>query len=160
MILQPHRLHRRRRERGVAALEFAIILPVFLALLLGIIMFGQLIRLHLVVFTAANDCSVAMSQGAYQTSGGPYAGSGESFDWDSAHAAARQILDQAGLSSANSDELPNSQTSPLGNTAVCDTRVFGPAVPRLWNWGAPSIQYQTFNPAQRYRAERWDLVGQ
>ena len=78
---------------------------------------------------------------------------------DSVHlepAAARQILDQAGLSASNSDEIPNGMLSSGDYTALCDTRVFPAAVPRMWFWDTPSIQYQAYNPAQRYRAERWD----
>jgi TadE-like protein len=153
MTVKPHLP---RRERGAAALEFAVTLPLLIVVLMGILGFGALIRLHLVVFTAANDCSVAMSQGGYQSDASHYGGSGESFDWTSAHAAARQILDQAGLSASNSDEIPNGMLSSGDYTALCDTRVFPAAVPRMWFWDTPSIQYQAYNPAQRYRAERWD----
>jgi Flp pilus assembly protein TadG len=45
---------RRRRECGVAALEFAITVPVFLALLGGVIYFGLLLYAKFVMVNAAN----------------------------------------------------------------------------------------------------------
>jgi Flp pilus assembly protein TadG len=45
---------RPRRQRGVAALEFAITVPVFLALLGGVIYFGLLLYAKFVMANAAN----------------------------------------------------------------------------------------------------------
>lgn len=52
---RPRRLVRRRGERGAAAVEFALILPIFLMLLFGIIDFGYMINRGSMINNAARD---------------------------------------------------------------------------------------------------------
>jgi uncharacterized protein (UPF0333 family) len=49
-------------ERGQAAVEMAVVLPVFIVILLGVIAFGRLVYTHLAVMTATNDCVTAAAQ--------------------------------------------------------------------------------------------------
>lgn len=49
-------------ERGQAAVEMAVVLPVFIILLLGLIAFGRVVYTHLAVMTATNDCVTAAAQ--------------------------------------------------------------------------------------------------
>ena len=49
-------------ERGQAALELAVVLPLILLFLIGIVTFGRLIYTHLAVMTAANDCATVAAQ--------------------------------------------------------------------------------------------------
>ena len=61
----------RRRERGVAALEFAITVPVFLALLGGVIYFGLLLYAKFVMVNAANAAvrSCVIKNAGYKSRG-------------------------------------------------------------------------------------------
>lgn len=52
---------RRREERGAAAVEFALILPIFLMLLFGIIDFGYMINRGSMINNAARDAARAAS---------------------------------------------------------------------------------------------------
>lgn len=54
-----------RRERGAAAVEFAIVVPVLLALLLGIIEFGFMFQAQLAVTHAAREGARMASVGKY-----------------------------------------------------------------------------------------------
>ncbi|MFC6154249.1 TadE family protein [Nocardioides yefusunii] len=59
---------RARGENGVAAVEFALILPIFLMLLFGIIDFGYMINRASVINNAARDAvRVATFEGATET---------------------------------------------------------------------------------------------
>jgi len=49
-------------ERGQAMVEMAVVLPIFVILLLGMIAFGRLVYIHLAVMTATNDCVTAAAQ--------------------------------------------------------------------------------------------------
>lgn len=49
-------------DSGQAALEMALLLPVLLLLLGGVMTLGPLVYAHLAVLTAANDCAVAAAQ--------------------------------------------------------------------------------------------------
>lgn len=48
-------VHRHGRERGIAALEFAVVLPVLLALLLGIVYYGIILALEQMLTLAAAE---------------------------------------------------------------------------------------------------------
>lgn len=56
-------LRRRRDEGGVAAVEFALIMPIFLMLLFGIVDFGYMINRSSVVNNAARDAARDASLG-------------------------------------------------------------------------------------------------
>jgi Flp pilus assembly protein TadG len=58
---------RRARRRGVAFVEFAIVLPVLLAMLLGIIDFGQMGRQSLIIANAAREGARAAAVGQSST---------------------------------------------------------------------------------------------
>jgi Flp pilus assembly protein TadG len=62
----------RRRERsGAAAVEFAIVLPIFLMILFGIIQFGSLMFLHGNMLNAARDTVRRMSVGELDATTAP-----------------------------------------------------------------------------------------
>lgn len=50
-------IHRLRSENGAAAVEFALILPVFLVLLLGIIEFGSAYNAQILLTNAAREAA-------------------------------------------------------------------------------------------------------
>ncbi|MEO3429573.1 TadE family protein [Pelagibius sp. CAU 1746] len=52
---------RRRADSGSAAVEFAILLPIFLAILFGIIQFGSVMFLHNNMVNAAREAARRMS---------------------------------------------------------------------------------------------------
>lgn len=52
---------RRRRDSGAAAVEFAIVLPVFLVMLFGIIQFGAVLFLHNNMVNAARETARRMA---------------------------------------------------------------------------------------------------
>ena len=52
---------RRRGDSGSAAVEFAIVLPIFLAILFGIIQFGSVLFLHNNMVNAARETARRMS---------------------------------------------------------------------------------------------------
>lgn len=52
---------KRDSERGAAAVEFALILPVFIALLLGIIEFGAAYNAQILVTNAAREAARSMT---------------------------------------------------------------------------------------------------
>lgn len=66
---------KRRGESGAAAAEFAIILPVFLALLFGIIQFGSVLFLHNNMVNAAREAArrMAVDESFDSTQGEAYA---------------------------------------------------------------------------------------
>lgn len=49
-------------ERGQAALELAVVLPLILMFIVGIVSFGRLVYTHLAVMTAADDCATVAAQ--------------------------------------------------------------------------------------------------
>jgi hypothetical protein len=53
---------RRTRERGQAAVELALVLPLFMLFILAIVAFGRTIYTHLAVITAAGDCATLAAQ--------------------------------------------------------------------------------------------------
>lgn len=83
------RLSRSRRalERGQAALELAMALPLILLFVIGIVAFGRLAYTHLAVMTSANDCATAAAQAT-----NPYQGLAQG------HAARQQSLASFGVS--------------------------------------------------------------
>lgn len=58
---------KRREERGAAAVEFALIMPIFLLLLFGIIDFGYMINRSSVINNAARDAVREASLGGNET---------------------------------------------------------------------------------------------
>ena len=52
---QPGRERRQRRERGQALVEFALVLPIFLILVLGIVDFGWALRSWITVTNSARE---------------------------------------------------------------------------------------------------------
>lgn len=52
---------KRRNERGAAAVEFALVLPLLLLVLLGIFEFGRLFNIQLVVSNAAREAARVMA---------------------------------------------------------------------------------------------------
>ena len=54
-------IHRLRSENGAAAVEFALILPVFLVLLLGIIEFGAAYNAQILLTNAAREAARSYS---------------------------------------------------------------------------------------------------
>ena len=59
---------RRSEERGAAALEFAIILPIFMLIIFGMVEFGFLLNRYISVTQAAREGARVMSLG-YPTDG-------------------------------------------------------------------------------------------
>lgn len=51
------RRSRKTKRRGVATLEFAIVLPIFLLLIIGILEFGRAVMIHQIVTNAAREAS-------------------------------------------------------------------------------------------------------
>ncbi|MEE9964449.1 MAG: pilus assembly protein [Propionicimonas sp.] len=58
-----HKLFKRDRERGAAAVEFALVLPVLVMILLGIIDFGMVTNAQAIMGNAARDGARAASLG-------------------------------------------------------------------------------------------------
>jgi Flp pilus assembly protein TadG len=54
-VWQPGRERRRRRERGQALVEFALVVPIFLILVLGIVDFGWALRSWITVTNSARE---------------------------------------------------------------------------------------------------------
>ena len=49
-------------ERGQAAAELALVLPIIMFIIVGILVLGRLFYIHLALITATNDCVTAASQ--------------------------------------------------------------------------------------------------
>lgn len=82
----PHLIHRRCRH-GVAAVEFAVVLPLLALVLFGIWEVGRILQTQQIVTTAARE-------GARQAAGGAY-------DNTQVQQIVLQYLDQAGVSTQN-----------------------------------------------------------
>ncbi|GAB4099291.1 TadE/TadG family type IV pilus assembly protein [Sinomonas halotolerans] len=54
-------VHHRRRERGAVAVEFALVLPLLLTLLFGIIEFGRIYNAQIVFSNAAREAARTMA---------------------------------------------------------------------------------------------------
>ena len=55
------RFLRASRERGQASAEMAVVMPIFILILTGIISFARLAYYHVALLTTANDCAVVAS---------------------------------------------------------------------------------------------------
>ncbi len=87
---------RRRADRGGAAIEFALLLPVFLLLVFAILEYGWVMLAQASLGTAARD---GCRQGAVVL---PWAGPGSDGSIDEAHAVIDTRLDQLHMSCADS----------------------------------------------------------
>ena len=86
MTLRPGEVHRRRGEKGASAVEFALVLPVLIALLLGIIEFGfafnNQISLNQAVREGARVDAVSPGDGADVTASSFLGATAETDDLD------------------------------------------------------------------------------
>ncbi len=52
----------RAAQRGQAAVELVLILPIIVVMIIGLLVLGRLFYVHLAVLTAANDCATSAAQ--------------------------------------------------------------------------------------------------
>ena len=71
-----------RSRSGAAAVEFAIVLPIFLMILFGIIQFGSVLFLHNNMVNAARETARRMSVGALTTADAPAYAQNYLSDWN------------------------------------------------------------------------------
>jgi len=127
----------RRRDKGVAALEFAIVAPLFLILVLGIVYYGTVLALQQVLTLAAEEGARAALRYPLTTNGGTTA-STLNLRVAAAAQTARAMLPASVsslLSSANVAQ-PVTCTSPSGTQCVqvtlsLPTRSILPRVPMV-----------------------------
>jgi len=94
---------KRPEEDGNAALEFALVCPFLLVLLMGMVEFGHVLYNQQVITNAARDASRASATG-----------------WETYTDAAYRILEPAHIPSPT----PSCTTSPaIGQTSICQTTV-------------------------------------
>jgi len=105
-------VHRGQRRRGAALVEFAIVLPLLLTVLFGIIEFGQLFKVRLSAQQAAREaCRIAVLQSTtkpYTNSSGPVM------------QKIQQIMTAAGVSTYNAGMVQIAEDT-AGNPAVTVT---------------------------------------
>ncbi len=117
----PRVFRKRPEEGGNAALEFALVCPFLLVLLMGIVEFGRVLFNQQVITNAARDASRASATGFE-----PYID------------AANRILDPAGIPSPT----PSCTTSPsAGQTSICQTIVTIPVGAAITDASQVAISY-------------------
>ena len=107
---------RRRKDTGAAAVEFALVLPILLTLVFGIIYFGYIFAAQISLNSSARDAArAAVVQ--------PLGGSGTGMKCSVVAAAARKGASTIGIASPGI-AIGVTVTSPSGTTCT-----FGPTVP-------------------------------
>lgn len=103
----------RRHQRGASAVEFAVILPVFLTLVAGMIDYGHYFALQSQAMSAVSGALYAGAHVAPTTADGP----GECADCqDAAATHAVMALDNLGLQARRRDLIPDIR--PLSGTCA------------------------------------------
>jgi hypothetical protein len=55
----------RRLERGQASVELVMVLPLVVVMIVGLLVLGRLLYVHLAILTAANDCATSAAQATH-----------------------------------------------------------------------------------------------
>ena len=101
---------RRRKDTGAAAVEFALVLPILLALVFGIIYFGYIFAAQISLNSSARDAArAAVVQ--------PLAGSGSGVKCSAVASAARLGASTIGIASPG-NSIGVTVTSPSGTTCT------------------------------------------
>lgn len=110
---------RRRKDAGAAAVEFALVLPILLALVFGIIYFGFIFAAQISLNSSARDAArAAVVQ--------PLAGSGSGVKCSAVATAARLAASTIGIASPG-NSIGVTVTSPSGTTCTYAPTVAAPA---------------------------------
>lgn len=138
-------LRRRNVEQGQASVELVLVLPLLLLMILGLLLLGRMLYIHLALITATNDCATAAAQAVRS---------------DQAYQQGNAARSQSLATFA----VPQDNPGGLGfsNDATCQTGYTGEPVMFFWGGGTwhPrifSIHYQFSQPRQPYKSD-WRLV--
>ncbi|MCC7362053.1 MAG: pilus assembly protein [Anaerolineales bacterium] len=141
------RIHRPRRshEQGQASVELVMILPLLVLMILGLLLIGRMLYIHLALITATNDCATAAAQAVRS---------------DQAYRQGNAARSQSLATFA----VPQENPGGLGfsNDATCQTGYT--ATPMWFFWGGGTwtprtftIYYQFSQPLQPYKSD-WRLA--
>ena len=132
-------------EKGQASVELAMILPILVLMVLGLIFLGRTLYIHLALITATNDCATAASQAVR---------------YDQAYRQGNAARSQ----SLSTFAVPQDNPGGLGysSTATCQTGYTPEQLFFFWGGGTwhPrifTIYYQFSQPLQPYKSD-WRLV--
>ena len=136
---------RRRFEQGQASIELVLILPLLVLMILGLLLLGRTMYIHLALITATNDCATAAAQAVRADQA-----------YQQGNAARSQSLATFAVPQDNPGGLGYS------NDATCQTGYTAEPGPFFWGGGTwhPrifTIYYQFSQPRQPYKSD-WRLV--
>ena len=134
--------HRRRiGEKGQAAAELVLILPLLVMMIVGMLVIGRLLYIHLALITATNDCATAAAQAVRA---------------DQAYRQGNEARSQSLATFA----VPQDNPGGLGysNDATCQTGYTVEALmfyddENTWHPRVFTIYYQFSQPLQPYKSD-------
>ncbi|MCC6190637.1 MAG: pilus assembly protein [Anaerolineales bacterium] len=132
---------RRIGEKGQASVELVLILPLLVMMIVGMLVIGRLLYIHLALITATNDCATAAAQAVRS---------------DQAYRQGNAARSQSLATFA----VPQDNPGGLGfsNDATCQTGYSGSEQWFFWGGGTwhPrvfTIYYQFSQPLQPYKSD-------
>ncbi|MCC6192518.1 MAG: pilus assembly protein [Anaerolineales bacterium] len=136
---------RRGHEQGQASVELVMVLPLLVLMILGMLVLGRMLYIHLALITATNDCATAAAQAVRS---------------DQAYRQGNAARSQSLATFAVPQENPGGLA--FSNDATCQTGYT--AEPEWFFWGGGTwhprvftIYYEFSQPRQPYKSD-WRLV--
>ncbi len=143
--MNTHQSLRRGHERGQASVELVMVLPLLVLMILGLLVLGRMLYIHLALITATNDCATAAAQAVRS---------------DQAYVQGNAARSQSLATFAVPQENPGGLA--FSNDATCQTGYT--AEPEWFFWGGGTwhpqvftIYYEFSQPRQPYKSD-WRLV--